>query len=196
MSKTYQTKVVWSGRHSASTNGRAERLGRVILSDIKTQLFSSDLQLRFWAESCIQAEYVRNNLSKSSNKGAISPFEAVFGKVPSYEAMYPYVCPFGRTGWVSFSKSTRKEHDGGKHAQNGIECRFLHRSICVKGCNRVLISGRQYDVPAHLTSFNRNRPKHLLYRSRKLKTDSEGKVRQVLNPDPSIYSQSCPTDEK
>ena len=145
-------QVTNSSRDKPQTNGRAENLIRWALEDIKVQLYSSVLQLKYWTYAARQAEYVREYLTWGGDGKKRSPHEILYGEVPDYKKLHPWVVPFGAPGCLAFS---RHRQAVGKLSDRGCSIYFLSKGPKV-GSVTVLIGGKAYDVPVSNCTFDRN----------------------------------------
>lgn len=67
---------------SAPQNGVAERFNRTSLTMVRAALISAKLPMRFWAEACNTAVYLRNRCTSKANP-AVTPYELWTGRKPS-----------------------------------------------------------------------------------------------------------------
>ncbi|CAH9141419.1 unnamed protein product [Cuscuta epithymum] len=95
-------------------NGVVERKHRHILEIARALRFQSGLPIDFWGECILTAVYIINRLPSPiiSNK---SPFEMLFGKVPSYDHLRVFGC------LVYAHDNKRKD----KFAERGSPCIFI-----------------------------------------------------------------------
>lgn len=78
--------------YSPQQNGIAERKGRTLFDMARTQLFDSGLPAKYWAESVNHAVYIRNRLTTSALPNRITPYQSLYGKVPSVAHLRPWGC--------------------------------------------------------------------------------------------------------
>jgi hypothetical protein len=70
----------------------------------RTTLTESGLPPTYWVESVKTAVYIRNRLPDA---GVVSPFEKLFGRVPSISKL----CPSGCLAFMLLDESKRKKLD-------------------------------------------------------------------------------------
>jgi hypothetical protein len=78
-----------SALYTPQFNGIAERQNRSIFEMARTTLTASGLPPTYWVESVKNAVYIGNRLPDS---GEVSPFENLFGQVPSISKLCPFGC--------------------------------------------------------------------------------------------------------
>ncbi|KAL0561212.1 hypothetical protein IC582_001634 [Cucumis melo] len=85
------TLIQRSCPHTSQQNGRAERKHRHILDFIRAQLLSGSCPEKFWGEAVLTSVYVINRLPSQVIHN-ISPFERLYGTLPSYSHLKVFGC--------------------------------------------------------------------------------------------------------
>jgi transposase InsO family protein len=78
-----------SAPYTPQSNGVAERQNRSIFEMALTTLTASGIPPTYWVESVKNAVYIRNRIPDA---GGFSPFEKLFGRVPSISKLRPFGC--------------------------------------------------------------------------------------------------------
>lgn len=77
--------------HTPQQNGVAERKHRHIIEMVRTLLIQSNLPSKFWVDAVFTSIFLINRLP-SNTLGGISPFENLFGTIPSYSNLRVFGC--------------------------------------------------------------------------------------------------------
>jgi len=96
-------------------NGRVERKHRHILNVSRSLMFQSDLRIKFWGESVLAAAHVINR-TPSSLLHRKTPYECLYGKVPSYADLKTFGC-------LCFAHNLQRHKD--KFGARGRKCVFV-----------------------------------------------------------------------
>ena len=68
-------------------NGKSEVFNRIIVDKVRTMLLESGLPKTLWAEALMCAVYTKNRSPTKGNPDFKSPFEMLFGKLPSFSRL-------------------------------------------------------------------------------------------------------------
>ncbi|GMF42895.1 unnamed protein product [Phytophthora fragariaefolia] len=71
-----------SEARNQSSNGKAERIHRIIMNMARCMIFACGLPLRFWGDAVQYAAYILNRAPTNSNPGRASPLKVLTGKSP------------------------------------------------------------------------------------------------------------------
>ena len=107
---------------SPQQNGIAERINRTLQEIALAQLQNANMSKRFWAESLMCANYVRNRMPTESHN--TTPYERWFGKKPKIN----YMRVFGCVAYVLIPKEKRA-----KFEKKSERMRFIGYSKSSKG---------------------------------------------------------------
>ena len=107
--------------YTPQQNGKAERMNRTILDNVRAMLYHANLPLYLWAEAVSTVVYLRNRSPTSSFKGA-TPYERWHGVKPNVE----HLRVFGCNVYVHVPAEKRKKLD--QKALKGIFVGYLEGS--------------------------------------------------------------------
>ena len=68
-------------------NGKSEVFNRIIVDKVRTMLLESGLPKTLWAEALMCAVYTKNRSPTKGNPDFKSPFQMLFGKLPSFSRL-------------------------------------------------------------------------------------------------------------
>jgi transposase InsO family protein len=106
-------KNEFSSAYSPQSNGRIERVNRLLIEIARALLYHSGLDYRFWAEAFATAAYVYNRVHVK-NRGSKTPFELFYGYKPDVSL----IKVFGCEAWtLSF--------DSKKLDEKSVKCIFI-----------------------------------------------------------------------
>jgi transposase InsO family protein len=139
---TYALQLFISGHRSApytpQSNGIAERQNRSIFKVARRTLTASGLSPNYWVESVKNAVYIRIRLPDA---GGVSPFEKLFGRVPSISKLRPFGC----LSFMLLDESKRKKLD-----IKSQKC-ILLENLDHGNYRRLHLSTRKVHVRRHVT---------------------------------------------
>jgi hypothetical protein len=72
--------------------GRAERLKRTIMEMARCLMIDAGLGHEYWQYAATMATFIRNQTPTTSNKGTMSPFEAMWGQKPNLHNLHLFGC--------------------------------------------------------------------------------------------------------
>jgi len=78
--------------HTPQQNGMAERKHRQLTEMGLTLMFQSKTPQKYWVEAFFTSNFLSNLLPTIALATKISPYEALFGKVPNYSALRTFGC--------------------------------------------------------------------------------------------------------
>jgi len=78
--------------HTPQQNGMAERKHRQLTEMGLTLMFQSMTPQKYWVEAFFTSNFLSNLLPTTALATKISPYEALFGKVPNYSALRTFGC--------------------------------------------------------------------------------------------------------
>ena len=81
---------IMSVAYNPELNGRAERQNRTHIEGSRTMLKDSDLGKDLWGEALSTHVYIRNHCPSNTLPGNITPYEKVFGHVPSISHLHVF----------------------------------------------------------------------------------------------------------
>ncbi|GAQ83662.1 putative retrotransposon protein [Klebsormidium nitens] len=129
--------------YSSQENGVAEKLNRTLMDKVRPMLSESGLELKWWGEAILTANYVRNRtLTKKTGK---TPYEMFFGKKPDISNLRV----FGAPAFVHTPAQRRKKLD--PVSKPSI---FLGYEPGTKGYRILLTSDKRTIVVSKDVTFN------------------------------------------
>ncbi|KAL2244201.1 UNVERIFIED_CONTAM: Retrovirus-related Pol polyprotein from transposon RE1 [Sesamum indicum] len=131
----HQTSCVYTTQQ----NGRIERKHRQMLNIARALMFQSALPLRFWGESVLAATYIMNR-TPTHVLNWRTPFEVLFGRVPTYSHLKVFGC-------LCFATNTNPHKT--KFDKRAHRCVFLGYSLTQKGY-------KVYDLEDHTLFTSRD----------------------------------------
>jgi transposase InsO family protein len=77
--------------YQPQSNGIAERVNRTLMGKVRAMLLRCNLGYEFWPYAVLQAAYLHNR-TPSSTSGSVTPYERLYGRVPSLGNLRIFGC--------------------------------------------------------------------------------------------------------